>query len=161
MLGILSAAQAIHDKGVVFRDFKPENVMLSGITPKVIDFGSAIEKAAQDPKSSARILGTTFYKAPELFAETGAFYTEASDIYALGVLLYAGVSGKHFDEVKFHSLDDEGKFLYLKTDSHYRISNLMARIVIQATHFDVEKRFSSAQDFKIAMWEFLIQTLAR
>lgn len=82
-----------HDEGIVHRDVKPENVLMSlENVPKIADFGlcKRIEVAAAG--GSRSLTGTPAFMAPELFRGEPA--TPASDVYALGVSLYRMLSGK-------------------------------------------------------------------
>jgi serine/threonine-protein kinase len=81
---------AAHDKGVLHRDLKPANVMIDGNGKvRLADFGLAA--LAGDPSSDAPA-GTPAYMAPELFAHASP--SVASDIYALGLVLYEMFAGR-------------------------------------------------------------------
>ncbi len=81
---------AAHDKGVLHRDLKPANVMIDGNGKvRLADFGLA---ALAGDASSDALAGTPAYMAPELFAHAPP--TVASDIYALGLVLYEMFTGK-------------------------------------------------------------------
>ncbi|MGH2557370.1 MAG: protein kinase domain-containing protein [Actinomycetota bacterium] len=89
--GIAAALDAAHGAGIVHRDIKPSNVML---TPqgevRVLDFGIA---SASGPTLTASgvTIGTAAYLSPEQAA--GERATPASDVYALGVVLYEMLAG--------------------------------------------------------------------
>lgn len=92
---VLSALGAAHRAGVVHRDVKPGNVLLTrDDVPKVTDFG--IAKTADESDSTATLTGellaTPAYLAPERLAGQAA--SPASDIYAVGVLLYEALAGR-------------------------------------------------------------------
>ncbi|MFI5843040.1 serine/threonine-protein kinase [Catenuloplanes sp. NPDC051500] len=96
-LAVLVAAQvsaalaAAHDRGVVHRDVKPANVMVHSGGVTLVDFGisAAVGELEQ---SSDEILGTPAYLAPERLA--GGMVRPATDVYALGLLLYLMLAGR-------------------------------------------------------------------
>jgi serine/threonine-protein kinase len=101
---ICAAIKAAHDQGIIHRDLKPSNMMINkqGII-KIMDFGLAMNinalKSAEGNPMANVIAGTPKYMAPEQF--TGGQLDQRTDIYALGLILYAIFSGKPpFDEVR-------------------------------------------------------------
>ena len=102
-LEICEGLEAIHAAGIIHRDLKSGNVMLASrsgtIRAVVMDFGLASEVVNSSAETATNITaasgttGTPAYMAPEQF--TGDALTPATDIYALGVMLYELVSGKH------------------------------------------------------------------
>ncbi|WP_406065455.1 serine/threonine-protein kinase [Micromonospora sp. NBC_00860] len=89
---VAAALAAAHAEGIVHRDVKPANVMLTPAGVKVLDFGIAIAAGAPDPMPSGMVLGTPAYLAPEQLDEAPA--TPAADMYALGVLLYYSLTAR-------------------------------------------------------------------
>jgi protein kinase-like protein len=89
---VASALAAAHGSGLVHRDVKPANIMLTPAGPKVVDFGIAAAAGAPDlPAPDGETQGTPGYLAPERL--TGGEVTAASDVYALGLVLYRTLSG--------------------------------------------------------------------
>ncbi len=103
---IAGALAAAHGSGVVHRDFKPGNIMLTKAGPKLLDFGLAklhaasqglVDLGAQETTSGplteqGAILGTLQYMAPEQLL--GLEADARSDIFALGCVLYEMVTGR-------------------------------------------------------------------
>ena len=91
-----AALTAIHEKGIVHRDFTPKNVMLDGDRVVVTDFGLARpqiqESGVHSMTVTGQVLGVPDYMAPEQLA--GADVTEKADVYALGVIAYEMVTGR-------------------------------------------------------------------
>ena len=87
---------AAHAQGIVHRDLKPSNIFLCDDgTPKIVDFGIA-RVTARDTRLTAtgHLVGTAAYLSPEQ-ARGEAHIDARSDVWALGVVLYEAITGRH------------------------------------------------------------------
>jgi serine/threonine-protein kinase len=89
---VSAALAAAHAHGIVHRDVKPANVMLTPAGVKVLDFGIATPAGAPDHTPDGIVVGTPAYLAPEQLDRQPA--TPAADMYALGILLYYCLTGR-------------------------------------------------------------------
>ena len=93
IIQILRALQHAHDRGIVHRDIKPQNIMLlTDGTIKVMDFGIAKFARGDSSTQTDQAIGTVHYISPE--AARGDETDEKSDIYSVGVMLYEMLTGK-------------------------------------------------------------------
>jgi serine/threonine protein kinase len=109
ILGVCAGVHACHSQGIIHRDLKPGNVFLNetpeGDIVKVLDFGVAIigQKLSGEITRPGHVVGTPRYFSPEQarHLEADAF----SDQYAIGLLLYVALAGRHpFEANKGHDL---------------------------------------------------------
>lgn len=90
---ILRALQHAHDKGIVHRDVKPQNIMLlENGTIKVTDFGIARFSHSETRTMTEKAIGSVHYISPE--QAKGELTDEKADIYSVGVVLYEMLTGK-------------------------------------------------------------------
>ncbi|MBQ2388597.1 MAG: serine/threonine protein kinase, partial [Clostridia bacterium] len=90
---ILRALQHSHDKGIVHRDIKPQNIMLlRDGTIKVTDFGIARFSRSEEMTITDKAIGSVHYISPE--QAKGGPIDEKADLYSVGVLLYEMLTGK-------------------------------------------------------------------
>jgi hypothetical protein len=93
---ILEALAHAHARGIVHRDVKPSNVLLAegkDVSVRVLDFGLAQIQQAETLTAQGDVPGTLAYISPERLA--GALTTEAADIWAVGLMLWEALAGRH------------------------------------------------------------------
>ncbi|GHH23933.1 serine/threonine-protein kinase [Streptomyces lanatus] len=96
-LGLTEALRDIHRAGLVHRDLKPGNVLMTEDGPRVIDFGISRAADHQSLTMTGRIIGTPPFMSPEQLASPREV-TPASDVFSLGSLLvFAAVGTGPFD----------------------------------------------------------------
>ncbi|MCA9177108.1 MAG: serine/threonine protein kinase [Planctomycetales bacterium] len=90
------AVHYAHQQGVVHRDIKPSNLMVdTGGQPKLMDFGLAKQDDAELGLTlTGQILGTLAFMSPEQAAGRNQQVGPASDVYGLGAVLYAALTGQ-------------------------------------------------------------------
>ena len=90
---ILMALECAHEKGIIHRDIKPQNIMLlQDGTIKVADFGIARFLQSETQTMTDKAIGSVHYIAPE--QASGDYITDKADIYSVGVMLYEMLTGK-------------------------------------------------------------------
>lgn len=107
-LEIVDAMAHAHDLGLLHRDLKPENILVregpdGEPEPVLVDFGLARDMAAPSDTASGALLGTPAFMAPEQARGDRGAIGRHTDIYGLGAVLYAALSGQ-----PPHSADSAG-----------------------------------------------------
>jgi eukaryotic-like serine/threonine-protein kinase len=149
-LQICDALVYCHEHGVFHRDIKPENILVQDNgNIKIIDFGIALLQGARRVtwRGLTGMVGTPDYMSPEqLKGERG---NAASDIYAVGILLYEMLAGRTpfdgenvFAVMNQHITQDPPSILDFCPD----LSPELATVVMKAIRRDPEKRYHSMQE---------------
>lgn len=152
--GIAQALAVAHAKGVIHRDVKPANVLIDREERvKLADFGLAREALAESSITQpGSLLGTPTYMAPEQVA--GGTATQKTDLYALGAVIYAMLSG----HPPFHGLSVEHVLRDIATTSPRPLTKVrpvvpprVDRVVQRLLAKDPGDRFASAAEFLEAL----------
>ena len=89
------AVQHAHEQGVVHRDLKPANILVGPDgQPRLTDFGLAKRSGEETLTADGQVLGTPAYMPPEFAAGSAAHAGPAADVYGLGGVLYALLTGQ-------------------------------------------------------------------
>ena len=144
--------EAAHSHGIVHRDVKPQNIIISmDGKVKVTDFG--IARAASSNTISSNVMGSVHYSSPEQVR--GGYSDEKSDIYSLGITMYEMVTGKvPFDgdttvAIAIKHLQEE-----IVPPSVYtpELPHSLEQIILKCTQKSSERRYESTgaliQDLK-------------
>ncbi len=121
------AMDYVHQRGVVHRDLKPANVLLTAEgVPKITDFGLAkwLDAPSGQATQSGTVLGTPSYMAPEQAHGKSALIGTATDVYALGAMLYEMVTGRP----PFHAATSQETVQQLLTEEPLPPSRLQPRV---------------------------------
>ena len=153
---ILRALQHAHDKGIVHRDIKPQNIMLlADGTIKVADFGIARFARASQQTVTDKAIGSVHYISPE--QAKGDVTDEKSDIYSVGVMLYEMTTGKlPFDadspvSVALQQIQSQPK---RPRSINPDIPEGLEDIIIRAMQKDPARRYQSAAEMLRDIDEF-------
>ncbi len=146
---IASALQYIHNRKLIHRDVKPENMLItqSGVIT-LSDFGIAVRSHSERSLRQQDIGGTGIYMAPELFE--GKPRT-ASDQYALAIVVYEWLTGAPPFQGSITQLAYRHAITHPRSlREHIPVSQALDVVILQALAKDPLARFSSVQEFALA-----------
>ncbi|MFW3171330.1 serine/threonine-protein kinase [Geodermatophilus sp. CPCC 206100] len=146
-IGLLRALRDVHAAGVVHRDVKPGNIIISGSDVWLVDFGISRYVGPEPPSGTATTgiaaLGTKLFASPEQLQ--GAVLTEASDVYSWGLVIAYAAGAVHPVDPD-DTMPDSEYFLALRAGrlNLTHVPPLLMDSVSQALRFAPEKRPSVA-----------------
>ncbi|MBX3191591.1 MAG: SUMF1/EgtB/PvdO family nonheme iron enzyme [Labilithrix sp.] len=157
---ILVAMEDAHDNGVVHRDLKPDNILVSSeggrLKTKLVDFGIAKILEGTTYTVSGALLGTCMYMAPEQ-VKTPSATDHRADIYSLGVTLYELVCGRppfdgggsHFAVMMAHVSQRPRSPSKLRDD----VPPALERLILDSLAKDPSQRPQSCAIFRERLFE--------
>ena len=138
--------EAAHSHGIVHRDVKPQNIIISmDGKVKVTDFG--IARAASSNTISSNVMGSVHYSSPEQVR--GGYSDEKSDIYSLGITMYEMVTGKvPFDgdttvAIAIKHLQEE---MVPPSVFAEDLPHSLEQIILKCTQKSVDRRYQNMED---------------
>jgi tRNA A-37 threonylcarbamoyl transferase component Bud32 len=160
---IARALGAAHERGIVHRDVKPQNILVDEEgSAKVTDFGIARTLEQEGLTADGRVLGTTDYVSPE--QALGHAVTGQSDLYSLGVVLYEMLVG----DVPFHGENQVAVAMkHVREelpDVQWRrpeVSSALASLLDRATAKDLAQRYQTDRELIADLEEVLAIETAR
>lgn len=156
LLPVMRGAHAAHERGVVHRDVKPENILCErgdALRVKLIDFG--ISRWENGPSSPMDLSGTPAYMAPEQVR--GERCDRRTDVWALGVTLYelltASVPFNGRDVSETMALVLEGTVAFPRRAR--QLDGALWRSLMTALRVDPAQRFATVEQFALALEQWL------
>lgn len=146
---IAMALSAAHRKGIIHRDIKPHNILISneGRIVKVADFGIAKAVSNSTMTNIGSIIGSVHYFSPE--QAKGKFVTSNADLYSLGIVLYEMLIGKvpfRGDSPISIALQHINDNLDFTQEEKVRIPQSVRTIIKKLTEKSSADRYQSAEE---------------
>ncbi len=150
---VLSALGYAHRQGVIHRDIKPTNVVLSrGGAVKLIDFGIALAEFNPRMTQTGMVLGSLAYMAPEQL--TGQHADARADLYSVGITLYQAVTGKR-------AIEGANEYEMMNAHVHQApippvqhnpaLSQELSAAILKSLAKNPAHRFQTAEEFRQAL----------
>src|SRR5215212_3090024 len=151
---VAEALGAAHERGMVHRDIKPQNVLLTATgRAKVADFGIARAGSSATISRTGSVMGTAGYMSPE--QALGKPATPKSDLYSLGVVLYEALTGElpyTADNPIAVSMKHVNEPLQPPIELNPRIPRGMNALVTKLLAKDPENRYADAEELANDLW---------
>lgn len=161
LMQVCNAIHFAHSRGILHRDLKPENVMVGGFGEVyVLDWGLAARVRADGPpylphvRDLRKAVGTPRFMAPEMARADGAAISERTDVYLLGAMLYAVLTGHgpHPGETVAETLANIPAFRPVLPP---QVPPRLVEILTRAMATDPAERPSSAEALRLELQAFL------
>ncbi|MCH9688940.1 MAG: protein kinase [Deltaproteobacteria bacterium] len=163
---ILLGAGYVHERGIMLRDIKPPNIMLSERPPKanhvkLLDFGLAklIEEDEEEEITKAHVIGTAAYMSPEQIR--GEKIDVRVDVYALGVLFFLmltgeqPIAGDNDAAVLVNHVHGKPKSLVERLPRGHRIPAVLIELIESCLAKDPSDRPDDASAIAESLFEFI------
>ncbi len=160
---LADALSHAHEKGVIHRDIKPGNIMITSAgVPKILDFGLAQidPKKVTDESSTlsltqpGQILGTPSYMSPE--QAEGERIDNRSDIFSFGIVMYEAITGERpFKGESYAAIVSElltkepAAISDIKPDTPF----LLSRLIVRCLHKSASRRFQTMHEVRVILEE--------
>jgi beta-lactam-binding protein with PASTA domain/predicted Ser/Thr protein kinase len=149
---VLRAARFAHRRGIIHRDFKPQNVIVDDDgRAKVTDFGIA-RAGASDMTQTGSILGTAQYLSPE--QAQGHAVGARSDLYSIGIILYELLTGRvpfEAESAVTIALKQVSEAPVPPSELNPRVTPELEAVVLRALAKEPRDRFADADEFIAAL----------
>lgn len=147
MCAILKALSKIHEKGIIHRDISPDNIFLTGEnTIKLLDFGTARFQQGESGQNVSVVVKPG-YSSPEQY-RSKVRQDSRMDIYSAGAVYFRMLTGFRPAEALDRMEKDGVAFT-----EHMEINARLKEDILKAMALDPEKRFASADEFRLAIEE--------